>query len=154
MSRLRAVRRPASQGWACPQRRDAAAAVETLRPLVSRDGTITAGRNSIVISDFADNVRRLRQVLASIDVDSGVTRVVGLDNAGAREIAEALGELAPEGVSVVPVDSSNAIALRGDGRHIVSLDKVIKTMRETGADMKIKYKETSRGGLAVNVIEC
>ncbi len=46
------------------------------------------------------------------------------------------------------------IALRGDGLHIVSLDKVIKTMRETGADMKVKYKETSRGGLAVNVIEC
>ena len=39
-------------------------------------------------------------------------------------------------------------------RTIVSLDKVIKTMRETGADMKTKYKETSRGGLAVNVIEC
>ncbi len=46
------------------------------------------------------------------------------------------------------------IALRGDGRHVVSLDKVIKTMRETGADMKVKYKETARGGLAVNVIEC
>ena len=46
------------------------------------------------------------------------------------------------------------IALRGDGKHFVSLDKVIKTMRETGADMKLKYKETSRGGLAVNVIEC
>jgi L-serine dehydratase len=46
------------------------------------------------------------------------------------------------------------IALRGDGTHIVSLDKVIKTMRETGADMKVKYKETARGGLAVNVIEC
>ena len=46
------------------------------------------------------------------------------------------------------------IALRGDGRHLVSLDKVIKTMRDTGADMKLKYKETSRGGLAVNVIEC
>lgn len=46
------------------------------------------------------------------------------------------------------------IALRGDGTHFVSLDRVIKTMRETGADMKIKYKETSRGGLAVNVIEC
>ncbi|MDT7684654.1 MAG: L-serine dehydratase, partial [Pseudonocardiales bacterium] len=38
--------------------------------------------------------------------------------------------------------------------HVVSLDKVIKTMRETGADMKVKYNETSRGGLAVNVIEC
>lgn len=46
------------------------------------------------------------------------------------------------------------LAMRGDGRHFVSLDKVIKTMRETGADMKSKYKETARGGLAVNVIEC
>ncbi len=46
------------------------------------------------------------------------------------------------------------IALRGDGTHFVSLDKVIKTMRQTGADMKTKYKETSRGGLAVNLIEC
>ncbi len=46
------------------------------------------------------------------------------------------------------------MALRGDGRHFVSLDKVIKTMRDTGADMKLKYKETARGGLAVNVIEC
>jgi L-serine dehydratase len=46
------------------------------------------------------------------------------------------------------------MALSGDGQHYVSLDKVIKTMRETGADMQTKYKETSRGGLAVNVIEC
>jgi L-serine dehydratase len=46
------------------------------------------------------------------------------------------------------------IALHGDGQHFVSLDKVIRTMRETGADMSLKYKETSRGGLAVNVIEC
>lgn len=46
------------------------------------------------------------------------------------------------------------LALRGDGTHFVSLDKVIKTMRETGRDMKTKYKETARGGLAVNVIEC
>ena len=46
------------------------------------------------------------------------------------------------------------IAMRGDGTHYVSLDKVIKTMRDTGRDMMTKYKETSRGGLAVNVIEC
>ncbi|MEN9395501.1 MAG: hypothetical protein RLZ81_31 [Pseudomonadota bacterium] len=39
-------------------------------------------------------------------------------------------------------------------QHVVSLDNVIKTMRETGADMKTKYKETSRGGLAVNIVEC
>jgi len=54
------------------------------------------------------------------------------------------------------VKAINAVrmSLHGDGRHFVSLDNVIKTMRETGADMKTKYKETSRGGLAVNVIEC
>ncbi|OZI33825.1 L-serine ammonia-lyase [Bordetella genomosp. 10] len=46
------------------------------------------------------------------------------------------------------------MALRGDGHHYVSLDSVIKTMRETGADMKTKYKETARGGLAVNIVEC
>lgn len=45
------------------------------------------------------------------------------------------------------------LALRGDGKHYVSLDKAIKTMRDTGRDMKTKYKETSRGGLAVNVVE-
>lgn len=46
------------------------------------------------------------------------------------------------------------MALQGDGKHYVSLDSVIKTMRETGADMKTKYKETARGGLAVNIVEC
>ncbi len=46
------------------------------------------------------------------------------------------------------------MAMRGDGTHYVSLDSVIKTMRETGADMKTKYKETARGGLAVNIVEC
>jgi L-serine dehydratase len=46
------------------------------------------------------------------------------------------------------------MAVRGDGRHYVPLDKAIKTMRETGADMKDKYKETSRGGLALNIVEC
>jgi L-serine dehydratase len=46
------------------------------------------------------------------------------------------------------------LALRGDGTHLVSLDKVIRTMRQTGADMLTKYKETARGGLAVNIVEC
>ena len=50
--------------------------------------------------------------------------------------------------------NASRIAMRGDGQHFVSLDKVIKTMRDTGADMKTKYKETARGGLAVNIIEC
>ena len=56
-----------------------ASAVETLRPLVSQNGSITASRSSIVVSDFADNVRRVRQVLAQIDVgvDRSTTRVIG-----------------------------------------------------------------------------
>jgi L-serine dehydratase len=57
-------------------------------------------------------------------------------------------------IAAVKAINAARLAVRGDGNHIVSLDNVIKTMRETGADMKIKYKETSRGGLAVNVIEC
>lgn len=57
-------------------------------------------------------------------------------------------------MGAVKAINANRMAMRGDGKHRVSLDHVIKTMRETGADMKTKYKETSRGGLAVNVIEC
>lgn len=57
-------------------------------------------------------------------------------------------------VASVKAITAARLSLAGDGRHHVSLDKVIKTMRETGADMKVKYKETARGGLAVNVIEC
>ena len=57
-------------------------------------------------------------------------------------------------VGSVQAITAARLALHGDGAHQVSLDKVIKTMVETGADMKIKYKETSRGGLAVNIIEC
>jgi L-serine dehydratase len=58
--------------------------------------------------------------------------------------------------AIASVKAINAarMALRGDGTHFVSLDKVIKTMRETGADMLTKYKETARGGLAVNIVEC
>ncbi|ADB35536.1 L-serine dehydratase 1 [Kribbella flavida DSM 17836] len=57
-------------------------------------------------------------------------------------------------MAAVKAINAARMAMHGDGVHVVTLDKVIKTMRETGADMKIKYKETSRGGLAVNVIEC
>ncbi|HSX61318.1 MAG TPA: L-serine ammonia-lyase [Tahibacter sp.] len=57
-------------------------------------------------------------------------------------------------MGAVKAINASRMALRGDGKHRVSLDKVIKTMRDTGKDMQDKYKETSRGGLAVNVIEC
>lgn len=57
-------------------------------------------------------------------------------------------------VASVKAVTAARTALRGTGSGVVSLDKVVRTMRETGRDMKVKYKETARGGLAVNVIEC
>lgn len=57
-------------------------------------------------------------------------------------------------VGAIQAIAAARMAIHGDGSHYVSLDKAVKTMRETGADMKVKYKETARGGLALNVVEC
>jgi len=58
------------------------------------------------------------------------------------------------GLGAVKAVTACSLALRGDGTHFVSLDSCIETMLQTGLDMRSKYKETSKGGLAVNVIEC
>ena len=57
-------------------------------------------------------------------------------------------------IAAVKAINAARMALHGNGQHTVSLDQVIKTMRETGADMKTQYKETARGGLALNIVEC
>ncbi len=105
---------------------EAASAVETLRPLVSREGSVTANRagNSLVVADYADNIRRIRSLLGRIDSEGASTEVIALKNAGAREIATSLQQLATGGqsggegsrnaISVVAIDSSNSLALRGD----------------------------------------
>ena len=58
------------------------------------------------------------------------------------------------GLGAIKAVSAASLALRGDGRHLVSLDVAVETMRQTGADMSEKYKETSLGGLAVNIPNC
>ena len=58
------------------------------------------------------------------------------------------------GLGAIKAVSAASLALRGDGMHKVSLDKVIKTMWDTGMDMRSKYKEAAKGGLAVNIVEC
>jgi len=58
------------------------------------------------------------------------------------------------GLAAVKAANAAYLALRGDGEHVVSLDAVIDTMRQTGEDMREKYRETSLGGLAVNVVLC
>lgn len=130
---------------------DATAAVETLRPLVSREGSITANRNanSLVIADYADNIRRIRDLVRQIDRDSAATQIVTLDFAGAREIASALQSLAGQGVggegsrppvTVVPVDSSNAIALRGDATSVsrfAAMARELDKRAESGAEIRV-----------------
>ena len=61
--------------------------------------------------------------------------------------------IARHAMAAVKAINASRIALRGDGRHYVSLDDVIRTMRETGRDMRTKYKETSTGGLATHITE-
>ncbi|MCW2364431.1 MULTISPECIES: type II secretion system secretin GspD [Sphingobium] len=113
---------------------DAQSALETLRPLVSRDGSITANRSgrSIVVADYADNIQRIRQVLAQVDTDGSTTQLITLKNAGAREIATSLQGLlageegAPSRASIVAIDSSNSIALRGDATTVQRLAAMVR----------------------------
>ncbi len=135
-----------------------ASAVETLRPLVSANGSITASRSSIVVSDFADNVRRVRQVLAQIDtaVDRSSTRVVGVENIGPRELAAALSALAPEGVSVVPIDSANSIALRGDAQTLARLAAVAAELDQRaarGTDVRVVFLEHADAAQLLPVLQ-
>ncbi len=131
---------------------DAASAVESLRPLVSREGQLTANRtgNSIIIADYADNVRRVRQTLAQLDQARSSTTVVALKNAGAREIAAALRDLANatrgadggSGVGIVPIDSSNSIALRGDPAAVADLAKTVRDLdgrAAGGSDVRVVF---------------
>ncbi|WP_156405256.1 type II secretion system secretin GspD [Sphingomonas sp. Root710] len=107
---------------------DAASAIDTLKPLVSPQGSITANRsaNSLVIADYADNLRQMRNLIARIDRDSMSTRMIPLRNAGAREIASALstltaGQAGAAGATVVAVDSGNALLLRGDASSVARM---------------------------------
>ena len=118
---------------------DAASAVETIRPLVSREGSLTANKagNSLVVADFADNVRRVRELVRRIDNDNILTRVIPLRNAGARDIASSLSALAGAGgaspVSIVAIDSSNSIALRGDAPTVSRFAVIIADLDKRAA---------------------
>ncbi len=129
---------------------DAASAVETLRPLVSREGAVTANRsgNTVVVADYADNLARIGALVRQIDRDRLTSRVVPLKNAGAREIAAALTQLAGTAggdtrpVSVVAVDSANAVALRGEPQAVARAAAVIADLdarAAAGADVRVIF---------------
>uniref|UniRef100_UPI0035CB5B9C type II secretion system secretin GspD n=1 Tax=uncultured Sphingomonas sp. TaxID=158754 RepID=UPI0035CB5B9C len=146
---------------------DAQSAVDTVRGLISPQGSVTANRggNSLVIVDFADNVRRVREVLRRIDTDTASTRIVALKNAGAREIATALQALAGQGaggaagatggaasagstgsVSVVAITSSNSVAIRGDAASVSRLAAVAEDLdrrAKNGTEIKVIFLENA-----------
>ncbi len=122
---------------------DSSSAVETLRPLVSREGSVTANRsgNSLVVADYADNIRRIRSLLSRIDTDGNATELIVLRNAGAREIATSLQQLAtggqtsgtPVAVSIVSIDSSNSIAIRGDRATVARFTAIARDLDKRAA---------------------
>ncbi|GLV20792.1 type II secretion system protein GspD [Sphingobium sp. TomMM35A] len=132
---------------------DAASALETLRPLVSKDGSVTANRagNSVVVADYADNIGRIRQVLARIDRDTAATLTVTLRNAGAREIATSLqalvqssGEGAQRAATIVPIDSSNSVAIRGDAGTVARLAQMARDLDRqaaSGTEIRVYWLE-------------
>jgi general secretion pathway protein D len=145
---------------------DATSAVETLRPLVSREGSVTANKNanSLVVADYADNIRRIRDLIKQIDRDSAATQIVTLDNAGAREIATALQGLAGQGagegsrspVSVVAIDSSNAIALRGDPTSVsrfAAMAKQLDDRAQSGAEIRVYRLEHANAETLLETIQ-
>lgn len=145
---------------------DATTAVDTLRPLVSREGSITANRNanSLVVADYADNLRRIRELVRQIDRDSAATQIVTLDNAGAREIAVALQALAGQGggeggrspVSVAAIDSSNAIALRGDPTSVArfaAMAKQLDARAQSGAEIRVYRLEHANAETLLETVQ-
>jgi general secretion pathway protein D len=142
---------------------EGAQALESLRPLVSREGSITSTANSIVVADYADNVARIRQILRNIDRDTSTTRVVTLQNAGAREIAASLNQLM-EGVagdrgrmvSVVPVDSSNSLALRGEANMVARLAAMAEDLDRraaNGTEIRVVFLEHADAAQLLPVIQ-
>lgn len=134
---------------------DAASALETLRPLVSKEGSVTGNRsgNSVVVADYADNIARIRQVIRQVDRDTSATQMVILRNAGAREIATSLQALvsaragenaAPAAATVVPIDSSNAVAIRGDANTVARLASMARDLDQraaSGTEIRVYWLE-------------
>lgn len=133
---------------------DATSAVEMLKPLVGPQGQVVANPRgaAVVVADYADNVRRIRGLLAQIDQDRAAVHTVTLTNSSAREIAQVLNDMlatpAADGkggrgaVTVVPVESSNSVLLRGDSDAVSRLLPVIADLdrrAESSDDVRVVF---------------
>ncbi|WP_277979378.1 type II secretion system secretin GspD [Sphingomonas phyllosphaerae] len=146
---------------------DAAQAVDTVRPLVSAQGSVTANRggNSLVVVDFADNVRRVREVVRRIDSDTSATRIIPLKNARASEVATALqgliggsgGAASPGGgASAVAIESSNAVALRGDPQTVARLAALARELDQSArnaTEIRVVFLENADANQLLPVLQ-
>ncbi|WP_420479279.1 type II secretion system secretin GspD [Brevundimonas sp. FT23028] len=145
---------------------DAASAAETIRPLVGAQGQVLAnpGANSVVVADFADNLGRIRALIARIDVDRASFEVITLENSSAREIAAVLQSvLAPPGgqpgqgmVSVTPVDSSNSIVLRGDAAAVARVRPLVEDLdrrARSADDIRVIFLEHANAEQLLPVLQ-
>jgi general secretion pathway protein D len=145
---------------------DAASAAETIRPLVGAQGQVLAnpGANSVVVADFADNLGRIRALIARIDVDRASFEVITLENSSAREIAAVLQSvLAPPGgqpgqgmVSVTPVDSSNSLVLRGDAAAVARVRPLVEDLdrrAQSADDIKVIFLEHANAEQLLPVLQ-
>ncbi len=148
---------------------DAAQAVDTVRPLVSAQGSVTANRggNSLVVVDFGDNVRRVREVVRRIDADTSATRIIALKNARATEVATALTGLlgggaqggaaaATGGASAVAIESSNAVALRGDPQTVARLANLARELDQSArnaTEIRVVFLENADANQLLPVLQ-
>ncbi len=147
---------------------EASSAVDTLRPLVSREGSVTANRgaNSLVVADYADNIRRIRSLLQRIDSDGASTELIALKNANARELATSLqqlitgssggGENARGGVAIVAIDSSNSIALRGDRGTVSRFAAIARDLDKraaSGAEVRVIWLQHADAAKLLPVLQ-
>lgn len=145
---------------------DAASAAETIRPLVGAQGQVLAnpGANSVVVADFADNLGRIRALIARIDVDRASFEVITLENSSAREIAAVLQSvLTPPGgqpgqgmVSVTPVDSSNSLVLRGDAAAVARVRPLVEDLdrrARSADDIKVVFLEHANAEQLLPVLQ-
>lgn len=144
---------------------DAQQAVESLRPVLSRNGTASANKagNAVIITDFADNISRARSVLQQVDRDRSSTQVIQLRHAGARELAQSLQRLVQQpggdntvAVSIVPIDASNSVAIRGEAQRVAAMGKMIRDLDQKaagGSVSRVIFLQNADAGSVLPVLQ-
>lgn len=147
---------------------DAQTAAETLKPLVGRQGVVLPSRrgNLLVVADYGDNLRRIRTLIGQIDQDRGMTETVTLRSSSAREIGAVINDMlkAPGDepgarnplVSVVVVESSNSLILRGDPatvRPLLNLIADLDRRAESSGDVKVVYLQHANAEQLLPVLQ-